>query len=139
MSGPAAQKVRAMSQSDIPIAERRALYNGMSRRIKSGVGLKPGLVQKYNACISSKKERFAMLKEFIIDESMWGPQTFSTFTLMFVNLNLATPLKDLSIPFALRSAVEVEAYFVQQGSYHVLTNKCKVPLLQSRTNSIMLV
>lgn len=84
MSDAAASKVRQMSQADIPIAERRALYNGMARRVKSGIGLKPGLVQKYNACISSKKERFAMLKEFIIDESMWGPQTFRKCIVMFV-------------------------------------------------------
>ncbi len=74
MGDEAQAKVRELSQADIPIAQRRTLYNRMERRMKSGVGLKPGLVQKYNACIGSKKERFQLLKEFMIDESMPIPQ-----------------------------------------------------------------
>ena len=64
------ERIRNMSQSDVPIKERRALYNGMFRRFKSG-GLKPGLLQKYNACINEKKQRWKLLKEFIIDEDMF--------------------------------------------------------------------
>lgn len=74
MNEGAAAKIRELSQADIPIAQRRTLYNRMERRMRSGVGLKPGLVQKYNACIGSKKERFSLLKEFMIDESMSIPQ-----------------------------------------------------------------
>lgn len=72
-------KVRGMSQGDIPIRERRALYNSMGRRFK-GPGLKPGLLQKYNACLNSTKERWKLLKEFIIDEDMPSTQyiQFST-------------------------------------------------------------
>lgn len=70
MTEEQAAKIRAMSQSDIPIQERRALYNSMQRKMKSGIGLKPGLVEKYNQACSSRKERFQLLKEFMIDESM---------------------------------------------------------------------
>ena len=69
MSEEAKEKIRNMSQADIPIEKRRALYNSLARRIKGG-GLKPGLVQKYNACLSEKKQRFKLLKEFLIDEDM---------------------------------------------------------------------
>jgi hypothetical protein len=58
-----------MIEADITIEKRRALYNVMGRRFKSG-GLKPGLLQKYNACLNEKKQRFKLLKEFIIDEDM---------------------------------------------------------------------
>ena len=64
------EKIRNMSQSDIPIKERRALYNSMQRRMKNGVGLKAGLVEKYNAACTSRKERLNLLKEFMIDENM---------------------------------------------------------------------
>ena len=67
----AKEKIRAMAQSDIPIEKRRALYNQLGRRMKSGHGLKPGLLQKYQACLSSNKERFKMLKEFLIDEDLF--------------------------------------------------------------------
>ena len=70
------EKIRAMAQSDIPIAKRRALYNQLGRRMKSGHGLKPGLLQKYQACLSSNKERFKMLKEFPIDEDLFISQFF---------------------------------------------------------------
>ena len=64
------EKIRNMSQSDIPMKERRALYNSMQRRMKNGVGLKAGLVEKYNAACTSRKEKFNLLKEFMIDENM---------------------------------------------------------------------
>lgn len=64
------EKIRNMSQSDIPMKERRALYNSMQRRMKNGVGLKAGLVEKYNAACTSRKERLNLLKEFMIDENM---------------------------------------------------------------------
>ena len=73
-------KIRDMAQSDIPIAERRALYNQMGRRMKNGHGLKAGLVQKYNACLTDQKERFKLLKEFMIDEQMSGTQSASHMT-----------------------------------------------------------
>ena len=66
----AAQKIRAMSQSDLPIEDRRSWYNAMARKMRSGVGLKAGLVEKYNAACSSRKERFNLLKEFMIDPNM---------------------------------------------------------------------
>lgn len=64
-------KIRGMKQSDIPIEKRRAYYNQMARRFKNPTGLKPGLLQKYNACLQSKKDRFALLKEFLIDPEMF--------------------------------------------------------------------
>ena len=63
-------KIRHLNQSDLTIADRRALYNALGRKMKSSSNLKPGLVEKYQACISSRKERFNMLKEFLIDENM---------------------------------------------------------------------
>ena len=62
-------KIREMSQADVPIGERRALYNQLGRRMKHS-GLKPGLVQKYTACLGNSKERFQLLKEFLIDENL---------------------------------------------------------------------
>jgi len=38
--------------------------------MKAGHGLKAGLVEKYNAAASSRRERFKLLKEFLIDPSM---------------------------------------------------------------------
>ena len=70
-SEAAKAKIRGMKQSDIPIEKRRALYNQMSRQFKNPTGLKPGLLQKYNACLQSKKDRFTLLKEFIIDSDMF--------------------------------------------------------------------
>ncbi len=66
-------KIRELSQSDIPIQQRRALYNQMARRMK-GPNLKPGLVEKYTSASSSRKERFQLLKEFLVDENMSRPQ-----------------------------------------------------------------
>lgn len=74
LSEEAKEKIRAMNQSDVPISQRRALYNQMGRRVKNEAGLKPGLVEKYNACLSNGKERFKLLKEFIIDADMSGSQ-----------------------------------------------------------------
>ena len=68
-------KIRGLAQADIPIAERRSLYNALHRKVRSGT-LKPGLVEKYNAA-ASRKERFSLLKEFMIDEDMSG--TYITF------------------------------------------------------------
>ena len=62
-------KIREMSQADVPIGERRALYNQLGRRMKHS-GLKPSLVQKYTACLGNSKERFQLLKEFLIDENL---------------------------------------------------------------------
>ena len=104
-------KIRGMSQGDIPIAQRRALYNGMNRRFRSG-GLKPGLLQKYNACINEKKNRFKMLKEFIIDEDMFIPQ-FTSPSVMILGSTCSTQVNLKSLP---RAEVEVEAYFVQPKS-----------------------
>ena len=69
-------KIRSLSQNDIPITERMALYNHMGRRFKNPVGLKPGLLQKYQACESNHKERFKLLKEFLISEDMFCPHSF---------------------------------------------------------------
>ena len=77
MTDQVKEKIRSMAKADIPIAERRALYNQMGRRMKSGHGLKAGLVQKYNACLNDQKERFNLLKEFMIDEQMPGTQSAS--------------------------------------------------------------
>ena len=65
-------KIRELSQSDIPIDQRRALYNQLGRRMKHKQGLKPGLIQKYTACLGNSKERFQLLKEFLIDENLFG-------------------------------------------------------------------
>ena len=66
------QKVRELSQADVPINQRRALYNQLERRIKRG-NLKPGLVEKYNHCLGNAKERWNFLREFMIDENMLEP------------------------------------------------------------------
>ena len=75
MDEAAKAKIRAMSQSDIPIEQRRALYNKLGRRMESGT-LKPGLLPKYQACAGSSKARFELLKEFLIDPQMSGPCIF---------------------------------------------------------------
>lgn len=74
--------IRGLSQGDIPIQQRRALYNAMNRRMKAG-NLKAGLVEKYNAACQSRKERFSLLKEFLIDENMFRPQSLFNFTHLF--------------------------------------------------------
>ena len=79
MDEDAKQKIREMSQGDIPLTQRRALYNQMNRRMKANTGLPAGLIEKYQACQSQKKERFNLLKEFIIDENMSGAQFQSGF------------------------------------------------------------
>ena len=73
-----AEKIRGLSQNQIPIEKRRALYNSMGRRVTAAVGLKPGLVEKYNAVASCRKERWNMLKEFIIDQDMFLPEWSGT-------------------------------------------------------------
>ena len=70
MDEASVEKIRVMSQSDMPIEDRRSWYNAMARKMRSGVGLKAGLVEKYNAACSSRKERFNLLKEFMIDPNM---------------------------------------------------------------------
>ena len=72
MSEEAKEKIRGMSKGDIPIEERRGYYNHMSRRFKNPKNLKPGLMEKYLGCVSSKNERFNLLKEFLIDENLWA-------------------------------------------------------------------
>lgn len=79
LRGDAAEKIRSLQQKDIPITQRRSLYNSLARKMKSGVGLKPGLVQKYQSCITSKKDRFELLKEFLIDPQMSIPQFHELF------------------------------------------------------------
>ena len=68
------EKIRNMSQGDIPINERRALYNQLGRRMKHPQSLKPGAIEKYTACLGSSKDRFQVLKEFLIDENLFGAQ-----------------------------------------------------------------
>ena len=109
-------KVRALSQADIPIQQRRGLYNSMGRRFKHPIGLKPGLLQKYLACVSCKKERFNLLKEFIIDEDMPIPQDFDG-KYMMQKLVSSTIYSFLRLGCSLRSEVNVEAYFVQPWAY----------------------
>ena len=74
MSEEEKEKIRALSSQQIPIKQRRALYNQMGRRFTHPAGLKAGLLQKYNSCISDQKQRFNLLKEFIISEDMFWPQ-----------------------------------------------------------------
>lgn len=69
MSDAAKAKIRQLSQQDIPIQQRRALYNKLDRRIKRG-GLKAGLVEKYAECIGNSRARFAILREFLISEDL---------------------------------------------------------------------
>lgn len=52
------------------------MYNQLQRRVSQG-NLKPGLVEKYMAAAHSRKDRFAMLKEFMLDEDMPRPQKHS--------------------------------------------------------------
>ena len=77
------EKIRELSQSDVPIGERRALYNQLGRRMKHQQGLKPGLIQKYAACLGNSKERFQLLKEFLIDENLFAAQMlFSPYKML---------------------------------------------------------
>ena len=78
MSQEEKDKIRSLSSQDIPIEKRRTLYNQMGRRFSHPTGLKPGLLQKYQSCISDKKQRFNMLKEFIISEDMFWPYVVFT-------------------------------------------------------------
>ena len=64
------EKIRSMSQRDLPIEQRRVWYNAMGRRMKQS-GLKPGLVEKYQACAGQNKQRFELLREFMVDENMY--------------------------------------------------------------------
>ena len=66
----AKEKIRNLTSADIPIEERRSLHNAMRRKMEGGIGLKPGLLEKYQACGGSRKARFELLKEFMIDENM---------------------------------------------------------------------
>lgn len=73
ISDEAKAKIRSLSQADIPIERRRALYNALNRRMSQG-NLKPGLVEKYMAASSSRSARFTLLKEIMLDENMPRPQ-----------------------------------------------------------------
>ena len=64
-------KIRSISQRDLPIEQRRVWYNAMGRRMKNTAGLKPGLVEKYHACAGQNKQRFELLREFMVDENMY--------------------------------------------------------------------
>ena len=119
MSDEQKEKVRSLSQSDISIQQRRGLYNSLNRRMRNPVGLKPGLVQKYNACLSSKKERWNLLKEFIIDPEMFASQE-SVFDTCGIFL--------LFQRTTLRSEVQVEAYFQQPGTCHCHSLSSYTPL-----------
>lgn len=117
-SKDAKQKIRDLAQADIPIEKRRALYNRLERRMKHGNGLKPGLVEKYVAAASSRKERFALLKEFLIDENMCNPQRFYWSCVQWHLQNFSTALRNSQhTVLSSRSEVHVEAYFVQWGSH----------------------
>ena len=107
-------KVRELAQADIPIEERRKLYNRLERRMKNPHNLKPGLIEKYVAAASSRKERFSLLKEFIIDENMSSPQCLRLYPSIFI-LTFTKRIQP-SVPSS-RSEVHVEAYFVQWRSY----------------------
>ena len=76
------RKIRDMSQADIPINQRRALYNQMDRRMKRG-HLKPGLVEKYQKCLGNSKERWNLLREFMIDENMLESQPIGFWSYMW--------------------------------------------------------
>ena len=90
MTDETKQKIRELSQADVPIGERRALYNQLGRRMKHS-GLKAGLVQKYTACLGNSKERFQLLKEFLIDENLLDTEVVSAWMFGFI---LLTPLKE---------------------------------------------
>lgn len=70
ISEDAKKKILSMqSASEMPIEERRKHYNALNRRVKQG-GLKDGLSQKYYACLGNHKERFKLLKAFLLDSDM---------------------------------------------------------------------
>lgn len=54
----------------MPIQERRKHYNALARRMNRPQGLKPGLLEKYKACEGNSKQRFEMMKAFLIDPDM---------------------------------------------------------------------
>ena len=82
MTDETKQKIRELSQADVPIGERRALYNQLGRRMKHS-GLK--------ACLGNSKERFQLLKEFLIDENLLDTEVVSAWMFGFI---LLTPLKE---------------------------------------------
>ena len=59
-----------MGKDDLPITERRKLYNQLARRCKSDAGLPAGLVQQYTQCMGNTAKRWEMLKHFICDRDM---------------------------------------------------------------------
>ena len=61
------------------LKDARALYNQLQRRISQG-NLKAGVVEKYMAAAHSRKDRFAMLKEFYVG---WKFATTSKNTLQY--------------------------------------------------------
>ena len=104
-------KIREMSQADIPISQRRALYNQMDRRMKRG-HLKPGLVEKYQQCLGNSKERWNLLREFLIDENMLESQPMGFWNKIWCTYYYMYPIAVVSTSYP-RSEVEVEGYFVQ--------------------------
>ena len=63
-------KVLALGKDDLPIAERRRLYNQMNRRMKHPEGLPQGLVEQFTSLSAQSPKRFELLKAFICDRNM---------------------------------------------------------------------
>ena len=123
------QKIRAMAQSDIPIAKRRSLYNQLGRRMKNAHGLKPGLLQKYQAALSSNKERFKMLKEFLIDEdlliSQFSHLEFLSGLHKIIGYRLCPALKVRSWSWSFLRSATSPMFKSSALSWHVPCRLCK--------------
>lgn len=71
LSDDAKAKIQELEKaSQLPLKERRVLYNALARRFKYPEGLRPGLLEKYQACLGNQGQRFQLLKAFLLDENM---------------------------------------------------------------------
>lgn len=63
------EKVQKMETKDIPLADRRRLYNQLGRRLKNK-DIPAGMLEQYLANQGNGPKRFEMLKAFICDKTM---------------------------------------------------------------------
>ena len=62
-------KIMSMEPKDIPLQQRRCLYNQMGRRLRHD-DMPKGLLEQYAGCLGNDKKRFSMLRHFICDKQM---------------------------------------------------------------------
>lgn len=62
-------KIMNLEPKDIPLQQRRCLYNQMGRRLKHP-DMPKGLLEQYVGCLGNDKKRFSLLRHFICDKQM---------------------------------------------------------------------